>query len=119
MRSTTTRSAVEGRVPGTGQPGGEPRSRGPRGGSGRITILIVDPHGPMREALATILAAEPDFSVIASVPGLDEALGIVRRRRPWVTLVDLAAVGEPVADGFAALRDTRPATVILARHRTS
>ena len=79
-----------------------------------VEVLVVDPHAPLRAALAAVLAAEAGITVIAAVGTFDEALAALRTRRPHVALVDIGALGGRGLEGLAALRAARPLTAILA-----
>jgi len=87
-----------------------PRGRGaPR----TITIVILDPFAEPRRAIARLLGAQPEFVVLAAIEDLQAALEVVRRRRPRVTLVDLAALGEDGLRGLAHVRNASSTTRIL------
>jgi DNA-binding NarL/FixJ family response regulator len=66
-----------------------------------IRILIVDDQALFREALATLLSAQPDFEVVAEASNGDEALRQVTLQRPDIVLMDLRM---PVLDGVSATR---------------
>ena len=78
-----------------------------------IPVLLVDPHPAIRGALASVLAAEPGIAVTAAVGTIDEALTALRRRRPEVALVDIAALGQRGIAGLAEVRAARSRTAIL------
>jgi DNA-binding NarL/FixJ family response regulator len=78
-----------------------------------VTVVIVDPHTKLRAALVAVLAADAGITVIGAVGTFDEALAVVRLRRPRVALVDIAALGHRGVAGLAELRAARSRTAIL------
>ncbi|OPC81661.1 DNA-binding response regulator [Embleya scabrispora] len=66
-----------------------------------IRLLIADDHPVVREGLAGMLAAEPDFEVVASVEDGAQAVDGAAELRPDVVLMDLRMPG---TDGVAATR---------------
>jgi DNA-binding NarL/FixJ family response regulator len=79
-----------------------------------VKVLVVDPHARMRAALSSVLSHEPGITVVADVGTVEEALTMVRRHRPRVTLVDVAVFGDRGAAGLAQLRTARAQMAILA-----
>ena len=66
----------------------------------KISILIVDDHPLMREALRAALEDEPDLELIGEACNGEEALALVKALRPDVIVLDLMM---PVKDGQAAI----------------
>ncbi|GCD94189.1 response regulator transcription factor [Embleya hyalina] len=66
-----------------------------------IRLLIADDHPVVREGLAGMLAAEPDFEVVSSVEDGAQAVDGAAELRPDVVLMDLRMPG---TDGVAATR---------------
>src|SRR5215813_1294683 len=56
---------------------------------GSIRILTVDDHPILREGIAAILGAEPDFELVGEANNGREAVDQFRTHRPDVTLMDL------------------------------
>ena len=65
-----------------------------------IRVLVVDDHPIVRQGLVATLEDEAEFEVVGSVGSAEEALALVERLRPSVTLLDLELPG---MDGVAAL----------------
>src|SRR4029450_5068365 len=86
-------------------------------GAGRdrpIRIVIADDHGVFREALGTLLEAEPDFRVVGIVGDGRDAVALVRELCPDILLLDVAM---PHVGGIETLRQitagASPTRVIL------
>lgn len=58
-----------------------------------ITCLVGDDHEALRRGLVALLDAEQDISVIGQAGDGPQALAMVERRRPNVTIVDLRMPG--------------------------
>ena len=71
---------------------------------GAIRILTVDDHPILREGIAAILAAEPDFELVGEANNGREAVDQFRTHRPDVTLMDLQM---PHMNGIEAIRAIR------------
>jgi DNA-binding NarL/FixJ family response regulator len=69
-----------------------------------IRILTVDDHPILREGIAAILAAEPDFELVGEANNGREAVDQFRAHRPDVTLMDLQM---PQMNGIEAIRTIR------------
>jgi DNA-binding NarL/FixJ family response regulator len=65
------------------------------------TLVIVDDQGMVRAGFRSLLDDEPDLEVVGEAANGEEALDVVRRLRPDVTLMDIRM---PVLDGLAATR---------------
>jgi DNA-binding NarL/FixJ family response regulator len=69
-----------------------------------IRILTVDDHPILREGIAAILRAEPDFELVAEANNGREAVDLFRTHCPDVTLMDLQM---PHMNGIEAIRAIR------------
>jgi DNA-binding NarL/FixJ family response regulator len=54
----------------------------------KTAILLVDDHALFRESVARLLAAEPDFSIVAHCKSVEEALDALRKTRVDMVLLD-------------------------------
>lgn len=66
----------------------------------RIRVLVADDSPVFREALAQIVAADPDFEVVGLAADGDEAAAAAQRLRPDVVTMDLHM---PDADGYSGI----------------
>ncbi|HEU4515559.1 MAG TPA: response regulator transcription factor [Nocardioidaceae bacterium] len=65
------------------------------------SLVIADDQGMVRAGFRSLLEAEPDLEVVGEAANGEEAVDVVRRLRPEVTLMDIRM---PVLDGLAATR---------------
>ena len=65
------------------------------------SLVIADDQGMVRAGFRSLLDSEPDLEVVGEAANGAEALEVVRRLRPDVTLMDIRM---PVLDGLAATR---------------
>ena len=65
------------------------------------SLVIADDQGMVRAGFRSLLDSEADLEVVGEAANGEEALEVVRRLRPDVTLMDIRM---PVLDGLAATR---------------
>lgn len=71
-----------------------------------IRILLADDQVLFREALATLLASQDDFLVVAEATNGQEAVDMVEQSNPEIILMDLRM---PVMSGVDAIKKIHPA----------
>lgn len=79
-------------------------SREQRTGRRTIRVVLADDHAVLRHALATLLDARPDVSVVAQAADGNEAVELAIEHRPDVVLMDVAM---PRLNGVEATRQIR------------
>jgi DNA-binding NarL/FixJ family response regulator len=65
------------------------------------SLVIADDQGMVRAGFRSLLESEPDLEVVGEAANGQEAVDVVRRLRPDVTLMDIRM---PAMDGLAATR---------------
>jgi DNA-binding NarL/FixJ family response regulator len=70
----------------------------------RVNLLLLDDHEIFREGLRRILAAEPDFRVVASCASADEALRTLPLFSVDIVLLDIELGGAPGGEFLASAR---------------
>jgi len=75
--------------------------------SSPIRILIVDDHPVVLAGLTSMLSTQPDFEVVGSASGGDEALDMLRTRTADILLLDLRMPGMNGVDTLLAIRAER------------
>jgi DNA-binding NarL/FixJ family response regulator len=72
------------------------------------SLVICDDQGMVRAGFRSLLETEPDLEVVGEAANGEEAIEVVTRLRPDVTLMDIRM---PVLDGLAATRQLMEAGV--------
>jgi diguanylate cyclase (GGDEF)-like protein/PAS domain S-box-containing protein len=91
---------------GTAAPGEEPQ--GPQ----RLRVLHCDDSGPYRALVRALLARSEGLEVVGEADGHRAAIGLARRLRPDVVLLDVD-VEDPVADVVGQLRRAAPTCRVI------
>jgi len=73
----------------------------------RINLLLIEDNRLLREGIAAMLNEQPDLAVVATAPGNERVLPLVRDAKPQVVLVD-SALGEQ--DSLRLLETVRKAS---------
>lgn len=81
-------------------------------------ILLVEDHGPMRQAVAELLEADEELDVLAAVETAEEALELLGKERPDLAVVDLNLPGMHGLELVAELERRVPGVpvVVLSSH---
>lgn len=79
----------------------------------RIRLVVADDHAVVRQGIRTVLAADPDFDVVAEAADGEEALVQVREAEPDVLVLDISMPKRTGLDVAAALRTSGSAVRIL------
>lgn len=85
----------------------------------KIRILTVDDHPLLRAGIAAVLAAEPDFDLVAEAANGLEAIEKFRAHKPDVTLMDLQMPEVSGIDAIISIRNEFPKAriVVLTTYR--
>jgi DNA-binding NarL/FixJ family response regulator len=78
-----------------------------------IRILITDDHPVVREGLAGMLAAQPDFEVVGEAADGETAVALHQSLSPDVTLMDLRMPGMDGVGAIEAIKARQPSANIL------
>ncbi len=78
-----------------------------------IRILITDDHPVVREGLAGMLAAQPDFEVVGEAADGETAVALHQSLSPDVTLMDLRMPGMDGVGAIEAIKARQPSAHIL------
>ena len=70
----------------------------------RISILVADDHGVVREGLVSLIKRKSDMTVVGEASNGREAVDLWKEHRPDVTLLDLRM---PELDGVGAIKEIR------------
>ena len=79
----------------------------------RIRVFIVDDHPAVRHAVATVLAAFPDFELAGQACGVAEALWLCPYVRPDIVLMDISLPGIGSAAATRAILDYCPSSRVI------
>jgi len=79
----------------------------------RIRILAVDDHSLLRQGVASLIADEPDMTLVAEASNGREAIEQFRRHRPDITLMDLQMPEVSGLDAMAAILGEFPDARII------
>lgn len=79
----------------------------------KITILLVDDHRLIRDSWSHVLNMEPRFQVVGSASTGEEALALVKEKRPRVILMDINMTPVNGFDTTKAIRKQSPGSRII------
>lgn len=78
-----------------------------------ITVLLVDDHVAVRQAVRVMLEAEPGMTIVGEASDGAEAVQAAEALRPDVVIVDLAMPGMPGLAAIPRLRQAAPRAAVL------
>jgi DNA-binding NarL/FixJ family response regulator len=81
--------------------------------SEKISVMLVDDHARLREALRQVINFEPDLEVVAEVEGGRAALQLLQRINPDVVLMDGSMPEMNGIETTRRLKQLRPKTKII------
>jgi two-component system, NarL family, response regulator NreC len=79
----------------------------------KIRVLLTDDHTLFRQAIRTLLSAEPDLEVVGEAPGAAESVALAQQLRPDVVLMDIGMPGMSSFEATRQIRRDRPETRVL------
>jgi len=79
----------------------------------KIRVLLTDDHTLFRQAIRTLLSAEPDLEVVGEAQGAAEAVVLAQQARPDVVLMDIGMPGMSSFEATRQIRRDRPDTRVL------
>lgn len=80
---------------------------------GPIRVVLADPHVLVREAIARLIDAEPDFRIVAQVASGDAAVEQSLLLKPDLVIIDVDAPGLNAADAARHIRQQLVGTRIV------
>ena len=84
-----------------------------RGSSSRISVLIVDDHAVLRQALRLLLEVHPEIEVVGDAANGREALEVAEKVLPDVILMDMVMPGLNGLEATRQIRRRLPKTKVL------
>jgi two-component system NarL family response regulator len=78
-----------------------------------ITVMLVDDHPAFRKGIAALIECEPDLKVVAQTGDGRESVGIFRKTKPDVVLMDLRLPGMGGVEATMAIRKEFPEARII------
>lgn len=77
------------------------------------TVLIIDDHASVREAVAAAIRLSKRFGEVWECASVAEAAGICRERKPTVVVLDLVLPGSAEGEGVARIREASPTSEVI------
>src|SRR5256714_10161900 len=79
----------------------------------KTRVLVVDDHAVVRSGIRSLLAAEPDFEVVAEAANARDAIFEARSLKPDVILLDVVMPGESGIEALPKLLHEAPDAKVL------
>lgn len=80
----------------------------------KITVIVVDDHKLIREMWTQIFRSKEDIQVIGEAGGFDEAIELIKTKRPDIVLLDINLPPASGLDAVPLIRKFSPGTKIIA-----
>src|SRR3954454_20105985 len=80
---------------------------------GKIRVLLTDDHMLFRQAIRTLLSAEPDLEVVGEAANAAESVLLAQELRPDVVLMDIGMTGMSSFEATRQIRRNRPDARVL------
>ena len=77
-----------------------------------VTVLVVDDHQCFSDLLSSALASVPGFRCVGTAPSAAEGIGMARRLRPSVVVMDIQMPGTDGLVATRAIREASPGTAV-------
>jgi len=79
----------------------------------KTSVLLTDDHTLFRQAIRTLLAAEPDLEVVGEAANASESVAFAQQLRPDIVLMDIGMAGMSSFEATRLIRRDRPETRVL------
>ena len=79
----------------------------------KIRILLTDDHMLFRQAIRSLLSAEPDMEVVGEAPNASEATILAQQLKPDIVLMDIGMPGPSSFEATRQIRRDRPETRVI------
>jgi two-component system invasion response regulator UvrY len=80
----------------------------------KITVAIVEDHKLVREMWAQLFSGKPEIEVVGKSGEFDEAIEMIKTKRPDIVLLDINLPGGSGLDAVPLIRKFAPGTRIIA-----
>ena len=79
----------------------------------KTRVLLTDDHTLFRQAIRTLLSAEPDLEVVGEAANATESVAFAQQLRPDIVLMDIGMAGMSSFEATRQIRRDRPETRVL------
>jgi DNA-binding NarL/FixJ family response regulator len=79
----------------------------------KIRVILTDDHMLFRQAIRTLLTAEPDMEVIGEAANASDAVTLAAQSRPDIVLMDIGMAGMSSFEATRQIRRERPETRVI------
>jgi two-component system, NarL family, invasion response regulator UvrY len=87
----------------------------------KVSIVIVDDHHLIRQMWALLFSGNPDFEVVGDSGNLDEALELIKIKRPAIVFLDINLGQDTGMDAIPVIRQFSPNSkvIVISMHTQS